>query len=619
MIRSVLAAICVLVVGYVFSTLIVSSPVADANDGVLVGSAWPPASVDKIAPQVQDELLRQAPDSMISVIVTLVDQSSLSRLAEKSARSGMDTRSRQVRQEEVIRTLQADMVAGQRPILDFLAVQAAEGQVSDVVSFWIFNGLSVTAKPSVILQLARRSDVRSLTPDSIDIVPVGRPQDVLGVSASNENLLLIRALALWSLGIRGMDVVVANLDSGVDVNHPDLTSRWRGGTNSWFDPYGQHPNSPVDFSGHGTWSMGVMVAGDASGTPIGVAPDAKWIAARVFNDSGTATATAVHAAFQWLLDPDGNPATADAPQVVNGSWAFGSPGCNLEFENDLEALNAAGILPVFAAGNFGPALYSSVSPANNPAAFAVGNVNNQDGIYGESSRGPAVCGEPQTIYPEMVAPGVGIYTVDLHELYYTVTGTSLSAPHVSGALALLLGVFPQLSAAQQRNVLIDSAVDLGASGPDNVYGYGRLDALSAFQRLVAAMTPTATPTNIPTATPTNTPTAISTNTPTAIPTNTPTQTPANTATAVPPATVPPGGTPNTPTVTATRTPTSTHTPTATATPTSTYTPTTTATRTPTSTHTPTATATRTPTSTYTPTTTPTPDTSSRILLPLVMR
>ena len=140
----------------------------------------------------------------------------------------------------------------------------------------------------------------------------------------------------------------------MDVNHPDLAGRWRGGPNSLVRPLRPAPHDPTDVSGHGTATMGVMVGGDAGGTSIGMAPGATWIAAKIFNDAGSATATAIHSAMQWVLDPDGDPATADAPQVVNNSWAYGTPGCNLAFQPDLQALRAAEIVPVFAAGNYGP-------------------------------------------------------------------------------------------------------------------------------------------------------------------------------------------------------------------------------------------------------------------------
>jgi subtilisin family serine protease len=228
----------------------------------------------------------------------------------------------------------------------------------------------------------------------------------------------------------------------------------------------------------------VLVGDEAGGTAIGVAPQAQWIAAKIFNDAGGSTATAAHAAFQWMLDPDANPGTADAPQVVNNSWGFTSPGCNLEFQPDVQALRAAGILPVFAAGNSGPNPSTSVSPANYPEAFAVGNTNDSDVIANDSSRGPSACGESQTIYPEIVAPGVSIRTTDLFGLYFNASGTSVAAPHVAGALALLLSAFPNLSVDQQSAALTTTAVDLGPAGPDNTYGAGRLNVLAAYDSLV---------------------------------------------------------------------------------------------------------------------------------------
>lgn len=77
------------------------------------------------------------------------------------------------------------------------------------------------------------------------------------------------------------------MDTGVDINwHQDLAGKWRGGSNSWFDPYGQHPTTPTDLNGHGTQTMGVMVGGEHAGTAFGVAPGVQWIAAKIFKDDG---------------------------------------------------------------------------------------------------------------------------------------------------------------------------------------------------------------------------------------------------------------------------------------------------------------------------------------------
>jgi outer membrane biosynthesis protein TonB len=324
----------------------------------------------------------------------------------------------------------------------------------------------------------------------------------------------------------------------------------------------------------------VIVGGESGGTSVGVAPQASWIAAKIFNDSNLATTSAIHQAFQWLLDPDGNALTDDAPDIVNNSWSQGSgPGCSLEFQPDLQALVAAGIIPVFAAGNYGPGAGSAPSPANLPEAFAVGAIDNSGVIASTSSRGPSSCAvaSPAT-YPAVVAPGVNINTTDLYGMYYSVSGTSFAAPHAAGGLALLLSAFPGLSVEQQRAALTTSALDLGAAGADNTFGAGRIDLWSAYQALSGGSTPTATPT--PTSVPTATPTPTSTPTATPTPTSTPTATP--TPTSVPTATPTPTSTP-----TATSLPTST--------PTATSLPTSTPTRTPTSAAIPTPTRTATPT------------------------
>lgn len=448
----------------------------------LLASLTPGASPESIMePKVREALALMDEGDMITVIVTMRSQADFS-----SVQAG----NRQERISRVIRILQNEANATQLHIRALLELKKKAGEVADYDSFWVFNGLVVTAKASVIEELANRPEIATIAPNEVDVIEAIQST----VADPEPNLSVVNAPALWDMGYRGQGIVVANMDSGVDYTHPDLFSRWRGGSNSWFDPYGQHPDSPTDLSGHGTWTMGAMVGGDSSGTVIGLAPEAKWIAAKIFDDSGTATAAAIHASFQWILDPDNNPDTPDTPHVVNNSWNIGSGGCDLQFELDLQALRAAGVLPVFAAGNAGPYAESSRSPANNPSAFAVGATTNTDVIYFQSSRGPSSCGESATFFPEVVTPGVDIKTADLYGLYYNATGTSMAAPHVAGALALLLSANPDLSAADQEAALLSGAVDLGSAGPDNDYGYGRLDVLASYQWLQGGGTATPTPT-----------------------------------------------------------------------------------------------------------------------------
>ena len=473
-------------------------------------TAAPTASMDPALTAI----LNSKSDQPISVIVTLNDQVDVTRIYGRDFAE---------RQRLVAQALRAKADSTQSGLRALLAQRQAQGSVGKFTPLWIVNSIAVTADSAVIAEIAHLPYVRRIALDATITAPSPVTQST--TTASPEpNISLINAPALWSLGYVGQGVVVASMDTGVDMSHTDIAAQWRGGADSWYDPYGQH-SSPTDVNGHGTWAMSIIVGGSNGGTAIGVAPQAKWIAAKIFNDSNTSMLSAIHQAYQWVLDPDGNPLTPDAPNVVNNSWSFNSIGCNLEFEPDLQSLVAAGITPVFAAGNFGPNISTDASPGNNPDAFAVGATDNTDAIASFSSRGPTSCGRSaQTTYPAVVAPGVNIKVDDLYGLYNNVSGTSFSAPHVSGGLALLLNAFPTLTVAQQETALAFTAKDLGTAGPDNTFGAGRIDLLAAYNAIASGSVPTPTPTPLPPP-PTSTPlppTATSTPMP---PTSTPTPTP----------------------------------------------------------------------------------------------
>lgn len=534
----------------------------------LVGNGQTPNHGTAVAldPDLQSVLSSQAATQMTSVIVVLKDQVQVKSITGKN---------RKDRRKNLVQALRKKVDATQINLRARLAAWRAAGEVQAFTPLWVFNAIAVTATSNVINQLAALPEVDHISVDAT--IPSPSPVKAATAATPEPNISLINAPALWTLGFQGQGIVVANVDTGVDLTNPDLAAQWRGGSNSWYDPYNQH-TTPTDLNGHGTWTMGIMVGGGSGGTAIGVAPQAKWIAVKIFNDSGNATTSAIHLGYQWLLDPDGNPDTSDAPDVVNSSWTFAAIGCNLTFEPDLQALVAAGIVPVFAAGNSGPNANTDISPANNPDAFAVGAVDNNDLIASFSSRGPTSCGRSAPVtFPALVAPGVNILTADLYGLYTNASGTSFAAPHVAGALALLLSAHPELTVSQQESALLSSTMlNANAATQSDAYGTGRINVLAAYNSLTNSGA-TATPT--PMATATVTATVTVTNTPTALPT----------------ATVPSTATPtNTPTATATPTPTNTST--TTATPTNRSTATSTATATPTNTPTATSTATATATS-----------------------
>ncbi|MBA4371553.1 MAG: hypothetical protein C0402_01685 [Thermodesulfovibrio sp.] len=431
-----------------------------------------------ISPELGDIVAAGRPSGEIQVIINLADKADISSFRDKDKKQ---------RRQKIVSGLRARAELSQRPLHSFLNRTAAKR----IKSLWIKNAVAATIPADLVPVIAGLPGVESVVLDSVISAPVVQAGAAV---AAEWNIDRINAPALWAAGITGSGVVVANMDTGVHVTHPDLLASYRGGTNSWYDPY--TPSTlPYDqaggSSGHGTGTMGVMVGGDAGGTSLGVAPGAQWIAAKLFDDFGSANTSDVHAAFQWLIDPDGNPVTADAPDIVNASWGYrDDPGaCITEFEPDIAALKTAGIALIFSAGNAGPNPATSVSPANNAGAFAVGATDISNTIASFSSRGPSACGG--SFFPHVVAPGVNIRLASLGGCpagscdYTTGSGTSFAAPHVSGAMALLLSAFPSLTPAELETALQQTAINIGApvTVPNVTYGYGLIDVSAALTYL----------------------------------------------------------------------------------------------------------------------------------------
>lgn len=446
--------------------------------GALAGAAGGLAGAGVVTPELVLEMARHAPGDRIPIIVQLAERVDILSFAPQDGRRSHTT---------LMSALKAQSALG----LPRLKALLDRNRATDRKPLWINNAIAVTVPVRAIDALARDSAVGRIQYDAIVPFAAPAPAPAASVASSTRgagwNIEAVQAPALWSLGARGAGVVVANMDTGVDLVHPDLQGRWRGGSNSWFDPSHQH-DAPYDANGHGTQTMGLIVGGTAGGAAIGIAPAAKWIAVRIFNDAGLATLSNIHLAFQWLLDPDGDPATNDAPDVVNASWGLtgGAAGaCNMEFNDDIQALSTAGTAVVFAAGNDGPAPASSTSPAANPASLSVGTLDETLGVSGQSSRGPSGCGG--AIFPSIAAPGINVVSSDLSfgglARFATVSGTSFAAPHVTGAIALLASAFPAATVTALKNAVIASAADVDLPGPDNNTGYGLINVLAAYQLL----------------------------------------------------------------------------------------------------------------------------------------
>jgi subtilisin family serine protease len=438
--------------------------------------------------EIEPELLRELESSGSArehaVIIKMRDA-----VDYQSLKAGAEHMGRHERVKKVVQELRTRTERSQQPLLDHLDVQRKLGRIKKMKPFWIFNGIAVTATAEAIKGLASRADVAKIVPDRV--ITLSAPALASTVAPAGWNLDRIGVRPLWNAGYTGQGIVVATLDTGVDFNQLELKFKWRGEPNSWFDPNGEHVTTPVDVNGHGTQTMGIIMAGNTTDHLIGVAPGAQWIAAKIFNDAGQSTSSITHQAFQWVLDSDGDPNTNDVPDVVNCSWDLSSGGTvtvvDLEFQPDVQALRAAGIAVVFSAGNGGPAPDTSVSPANYPGLFSVGMTDSTDTIDPRSSRGPSAS-DGTSIYPSVVAPGAGVTTTDLWFgsaalSTVTVNGTSFSAPHAAGAMALLLSSNLTLTAGQMEDAIKQTAWDLGTTGLDNDYGNGFLDVERAARLL----------------------------------------------------------------------------------------------------------------------------------------
>lgn len=297
-----------------------------------------PATGATLDPRLQSLINSPAPDGEIPVIVTFRGGVEPMALRDEAG----------TRQPRLASLLKERAASSQKAARDFLRSR----NVADIKDLNIINGLAFTASVDTLRELAARADVVAMSYDEVLYPPEIVPALTAGPAESN--ISLIKAPELWSLGYAGQGIVVATMDTGVDATHPDLASRWRGGNNSWFDPNGEHL-TPIDLDGHGTSAMGVILGGDDDGSYIGVAPEARWIAVKIFNDAGAASTSAILDGFNWLLDPDDDPATDDAPHVVNNSWGFEAPNICDEsvtfLRQAVALLKAAGIAVLFPAGN----------------------------------------------------------------------------------------------------------------------------------------------------------------------------------------------------------------------------------------------------------------------------
>jgi uncharacterized repeat protein (TIGR02543 family) len=282
-------------------------------------------------------------------------------------------------------------------------------------------------------------------------------------------LKMIRADEAWAITEGTPEVVVAVIDTGVDHNHPELSSSLsplsynaRTGEVGPAAASGSHP--------HGTNVAGVIAAQKDNDAGIaGVSPRVTIMAIKASYDYTNSSGQLVTTSS--FLDADlinsVYYAVDNGADIVNMSIAGSS--YNSLMKRAVDYAESMGVVVIAAAGN------SRTSSARYPSSYeSVVSVSalNKDGSFASSySNFGAMI--------DISAPGSEVLTTSRNNSYTVTSGTSFAAPHVAGTAALIKSVYPELTAAELKQKMYDSAVDAGTTGRDDYYGHGIVDAFSA--------------------------------------------------------------------------------------------------------------------------------------------
>ncbi|MGW3555035.1 S8 family serine peptidase [Streptomyces griseoincarnatus] len=301
-------------------------------------------------------------------------------------------------------------------------------------------------------------------------------------AALDRSTAQIGAPEVWKNGHRGEDVKVAVLDTGVDASHPDLAGR----ISEAEDFSGS--SGTGDAFGHGTHVASIVGGSGAAsgGARKGVAPGADLLIGKVLGDDGFGTESQVIDGMEW--------AVARGADVVNMSLGSDTPSDGTDpMSRALNELStSSGALFVVAAGNAGPGQGTIGSPAAADAALTVGAVDRGDSLADFSSRGPRTGDD--AVKPDVTAPGVGIVAARaagttmgqvVDASHVAASGTSMAAPHVAGAAALLAQQHPDWTASRLKDALTSTARPIEGQRVTE-QGGGRIDVAAASRTPVLA-------------------------------------------------------------------------------------------------------------------------------------
>lgn len=293
--------------------------------------------------------------------------------------------------------------------------------------------------------------------------PAGRvqPAAISGIGAQSALQYALTAVNLAGAQRlapnQGRGARVAVIDSGVDRAHPDFAAA----RIDEFDAFAGEQKSAEQADRHGTGIAGIIAA---RGTIQGVAPAAEVLSARVFRaktgQPSISTTQRVLQGMTWSAER--------GARVLNMSFAGPRDGL---VERHVAAVVAKGMIPVAAAGNGGPDA-TPAYPAAYDKVIAVTAIDAAGELYEKANRGN---------YVAIAAPGVDVIVPGEGQSHEFQSGTSYAAAHVSGIVALMLEVDPDLTPDVARALLERASHDLGSPGRDEKFGYGKVDAERAVQ------------------------------------------------------------------------------------------------------------------------------------------
>lgn len=463
-------------------------------------------SDEKVSERVLDLFEDQEKATFLVKFAENADTLSIAKEAKKSASSLSKHEALTIQRSAVVSELKETALTSQDDVHVFLEEAIENGDVEEFTSYFIVNGMAVTATKEIAEKLATFDSVEKILPNEERTLYTTVTEDAEEIESTIENVEWnverVRAPEVWDMGIDGSGIVVASIDTGAQWDHPGLKEQYRGYDPltgevdhdfSFFDATNAGQSDAYDDNGHGTHVTGTMVGAEPNGSnQVGVAPGAEWIAVKAFTSSGGATDASLLSAAEWILAPtdeDGNTRVDLAPDVVNNSWGGGA-GLDEWYRDVVTNWRAAEIFPEFSAGNTtlgNPGGPGSVAvPANYPESFATGATDVNDVVAGFSLRGPSPYDE---IKPDISAPGVNIRsTVPGSGYEGGWNGTSMAGPAVSGVVALLKQANANLTVEGMEEILLHTAIPLTDStypeSPNHGYGYGLVNAYDAVNSIV---------------------------------------------------------------------------------------------------------------------------------------